>query len=391
MSRFLFVVPPFVGHINPTISVGRELAERGHEVAWVGYRDPLERLLPQDSRLLPLDPPGETGIDTQALKQRFQSVRGFKNLKLMWDEVFIPLARSMLPGVRKAAEEFRPDVLISDQQTLAGALVARSLGLTWATSATTPADRVTALGWLPKILEWIEDRLAALQLEVGLEPARVPEDSPDLVLSFVTESLTGPLPAHLTQYRLVGPAISRRPDATDFPWERLQPDIPKVLVSLGTLNAERGGEFFEKIKRALGPLPIQVILVAPQSFGPFPENFIVQPWVPQLDLLPKIDLLLSHAGSNAVCEALAHDLPLVVVPITDGQPVVAQQVANSGCGIRLSFTRSGSPEIRDAVERALTDPKFREAARRIRRSFDAAGGAARAAELLQMLARGDKP
>ena len=164
-----------------------------------------------------------------------------------------------------------------------------------------------------------------------------------------------------------------------------------MLVSLGTLNAERGGDFFEKIKHALGPLPIQVILVAPQSFGPFPENFIVQPWVPQLDLLPKIDLLLSHAGSNAVCEALAHDLPVVVVPITDGQPVVAQQVADSGCGIRLSFTRSGSPEIRDAVKQALTDPKFREAARRIRRSFDAAGGAPRAAELLQMLARGDKP
>ena len=36
MSRFLFVVPPMAGHVNPTLPVGRELAARGHEVAWAG-------------------------------------------------------------------------------------------------------------------------------------------------------------------------------------------------------------------------------------------------------------------------------------------------------------------------------------------------------------------
>ena len=36
MSRFLFVVPPLTGHINPTVAVGAELTARGHEVAWAG-------------------------------------------------------------------------------------------------------------------------------------------------------------------------------------------------------------------------------------------------------------------------------------------------------------------------------------------------------------------
>ena len=36
MSRFLFVVPPMAGHVNPTLPVGRELAARGHDVAWAG-------------------------------------------------------------------------------------------------------------------------------------------------------------------------------------------------------------------------------------------------------------------------------------------------------------------------------------------------------------------
>lgn len=386
MHKFLFVVPPFVGHINPTVSVGQELRRRGHGVAWVGFREPLVRLLPPGAELIELAIPG-SGMELSELKSRFHSVRGFHNLKLMWEEVFIPLARSTFPGVMQAAKSFQPDVLVTDQQALAGALAARKLGLTWATSAATPADRVTTLQWLPKVLNWIDDLLADLQRELNLEPVAVPEDSPDLVLEFITEELTGPATRYPSQYRMVGPAITRRPDRAGFPWERLG-DTPKVLVSLGTLNAERGHEFFGRVVDALGGLPIQAIMAAPESFGPFPDNFIVQPWVPQLELLPRIDLLLSHAGSNTVCEALAHGLPVVVLPITDGQPVVAQQVAESGCGLRLSFKRSGTADIRAAVERGLSEPSFREAAQRIKASFERAGGAPRAADLLEALAEG---
>ena len=46
MGRFLFVVPPLVGHVNPTVSVGRELAARGHRVAWTGHPEVVEPLLP---------------------------------------------------------------------------------------------------------------------------------------------------------------------------------------------------------------------------------------------------------------------------------------------------------------------------------------------------------
>jgi MGT family glycosyltransferase len=389
MARFLFVVPPFVGHINPTISVGHELTLRGHAVAWVGKADPLERLLPGEAQRFLLDAPDEEEAFS-GLRSRFQAVRGFQNLQLIWDELFIPLARLMLPGVLAAVERYRPDILISDQQTLAGALAARRLRLRWATSATTPADRVSSLKGFPKVLAWTEEKLADLQREIGLEPVAVPEDSPSLVLSFTTEALAGSDHRRDRQYRYVGPALGCRPDDTPFPWDRLRP-VPKVLVSLGTLNAERGGRFFDRLEQALGNLPIQVILVAPESFGPFPENFIVQPWVPQMRLLPTIDLLVSHAGSNAVCEALAAALPIVVVPITNDQPVVAQQVVDSGCGLRLSFRRASAAEIRTAIERGLSEPRFREAAARIRASFEAAGGAPRAADLLVSLAEPRSP
>ena len=50
MARFLFVVPPFLGHINPTLSVGRTLLERGHKVAWAGMTRLKAELLPNGGR-----------------------------------------------------------------------------------------------------------------------------------------------------------------------------------------------------------------------------------------------------------------------------------------------------------------------------------------------------
>lgn len=53
MSRYLFVVPPMAGHVNPTLAVGRELAARGHAVAWTGPDDVVGPLLPGDATFLP--------------------------------------------------------------------------------------------------------------------------------------------------------------------------------------------------------------------------------------------------------------------------------------------------------------------------------------------------
>jgi len=108
--------------------------------------------------------------------------------------------------------------------------------------------------------------------------------------------------------------------------------------------------------------------------------------LPQLALLPHMQAVVCHGGHNTVCEALAQGLPLVVLPIKDDQPVVAEQVAGAGAGLRLKFGRVRPAELREAVLRVLGDPSFRDAAAKVARSFAAAGGAPRAASLLLELA-----
>src|SRR5262249_40939291 len=223
--------------------------------------------------------------------------------------------------------------------------------------------------------------------EARLPLVRRPDLSPDLVVVFSTESFVGsptPLPSH---YRFVGPSISDRPDATPFPWEELRADVPRVFVSLGTVSADRTDAFYATVAEALGAQPMQVVLAAPpEAVENAPSNFIVRARVPQLALLPRVNAVVSHGGHNTVCEALANGLPLVVTPIRDDQPIVADQVVAAGAGLRISFGRVQAAALGAAVVRVLGEPAFRAAALRVQASFAVAGGAPLAASLIEGLA-----
>jgi MGT family glycosyltransferase len=397
--KFLFVVPPLAGHVNPTLAVAAELAARGHETAWTGPPEALTRLLPARARLFASgegtgDGPAASGPPGgyAALHGRWRDLRGVAALRFLWSQALVPLARAMVPGVERAVETYRPDVVVADQQALAGALVARRLGVPWATSATTSAEFTRPFADFPKVGGWVTDQISALlaEYETGSSAALDwdPRFSEQLVLIFSTPELVGngaEFPGH---HAYVGPAFGARPTAGDFPWRRLDPDRSRVLVSLGTLNREAGARFYACVLEAAERLRdrAQLVLAAPAALtGPVPDHVLLRDTVPQLALLPHLDAVVGHGGHNTVCEALAHGLPLVVAPIRDDQPIVAHQVVAAGAGVRVRFGRARARELYEAIDAVLGDPAYRRAARRIQASFAAAGGAAAAADRLEKL------
>ncbi len=293
----------------------------------------------------------------------------------------------MVPGVAAAGDEFTPDVMVVDQQALAGALVARRRGLRWATSATTPAELTDQYSTLPALGEWARQRVADLQPERSRSSSVDLRFSDHLVLAFTTLALVGNVCALPDHYVFVGPAIGRRAGGGQFPHAWLDPCREHLLVSLGTVNPAVGQRFFATAVEAFEPLAdrLQAILVAPPNLvDPPPDHVLVREFVPQLELLPHLHAVVSHGGHNTVCEALAHGLPLVVAPIRDDQPVIAKQVVAAGAGIRVHFGRVGAGELREAVTTVLDDPCYRIAAQRVQASF-AAGGAVLAADYLEKL------
>jgi UDP:flavonoid glycosyltransferase YjiC (YdhE family) len=392
MSRFLFVVPPLAGHINPTVSVGAELASRDHDVAWAGHAAVLAPLLPQSAEVLATDR-ALTAADLDDIAQRGQGLRGAEAFRFLWKDFIIPLAEAMLSGVEAAVERFDPDVLIVDQQAIAGAVVARRRGLRWATSATTSSELVNPFALFPMFGTWIADELREFQHRVGVPAAYATRGdlrfSDQLVLAFSTAELVGGGPFPSTWY-FAGPAIGRRPVWAEFPWPWLDSERHHVLITLGTVNAASGSRFLSAAVSAAARLEdrLQAIVVAPDGMlDATAPNVIVRSRVPQLELLPRLDAVVCHAGHNTVCESLAHGIPLIVAPIRDDQPIIAQQVVDAGAGIRLKYGRANSDEIADVLVAVLETASYREAALRIQSSFRAAGGPSGAADRLESLAR----
>jgi MGT family glycosyltransferase len=381
MSRFLFVTPPLTGHVNPTVAVGAELTARGHEVAWAGHAGLLRSLLPDSARVFPAayDP-------LEALQASGTGLNGFAALRFLWEDFIVPLAREMLPGVQAAIASFAADVVVADQQALAGAVAARRAGVAWVTSATTPAELLRPLAQVPKIETWVSEQMAAFQLEAGLRDPVDLRFSDRMVLVFTTSALMGDTSGFGKNFVFTGPALGGRTDRGSFPWDWLDPARRHLLVSLGTISGPAGQRFFRVAVEALADLGdgLQVVMAAPPAEG-VPPHILLAGHVPQLALLPRMTAVVSHGGHNTVCESLAHGLPLVVTPIRDDQSIIARQVADAGAGIRLRFARLTAAELRAGVRAVLDDPSYRDAACRVRDSFAAAGGARAAADHLEKL------
>ncbi len=370
MSRFLIVVPPLVGHINPTIGVAAQLRAQGHEVAFAGAAEVI-RALVGDAY-----PIHDCAIGDHPLRPA--DARGPAALRFLWADFLVPLAEAMVPGVHAAVAAFDPDALLVDQQALAGALVADRLGLPWATSATTSAELVDPLAGLPKVADWVHAQLADLAARYG-DP-NLGGDlrfSRSLILAFTTPALAGSVDRAVT---FVGPSIADRP-AAEFAWPADWDTA--VLVTLGTANADVGERFLSACADALAQRSVNAIVLDPAGvLGPQPPHVLLARRVPQLALLPRISAVVCHGGHNTVCEALWHGVPLVVAPIRDDQPIVADQVVAAGAGVRLRFTRANADQIGAAIDTVLGEVSFRNAARAVGESFRQAGGARAAAQAL---------
>lgn len=378
MSRFLFVTLPLPGHAYPAMAVARAVRERGHDVAWAG----------SEAFLRPLVGPDAVVYPTGMRPLRGQRDRGARSVKSLWEGFVVPFARFTLPALDRAVQAYRPDVLVNDQHALAGALVAHRHRLRWASLVVSQLELARPFRDLPRVEAWIQANLATLWTAAQLpaEPAIDLRFSPYLVLATGLAPTEAGLP---DQVRVVGPVLGGRPPDPGFRWEGRDPDRRAVLVTMGTMSQDIAADFYRRTVRALRDLGdrVQAIVVAPPEAVPDPPAHVrVVTQVPTLELMPLLDAVVCHGGQGTVCEALIHGVPLVIAPIRTDQPIVAEQVARAGAGLRVPFGRVRPEQLRSALTAVLDDPAYRNAAQRVRASLATLGGPPAAAEYLEALA-----
>jgi MGT family glycosyltransferase len=392
MAKYVFVVPPLYGHINPTLSLGNVLLKQGNEVAWIGVDadSRMKNMLPEGGILLPIEHDYDEQTIRELRKEQVNApVQGIESLKILYEVDLIPLNQFMLEGIMHHLTEYRPDVVIYDCQLFAGAVAAAKLGIPYVTSVTAPAS-IKAFDALPKLHEWENNQIIGFQKRNGISGEMRLENSASLVLVYTSKLLFGKkeLPP---VYQFVGPIIKDRPTGYDFDWKHFETmtDRPCILVSIGTtFEDEEKLPFFQKVIEAFKDENVSVIMLSePGLYKEIPANFIIRKRIPQLQILPYLNLVICHGGQNTVAETLSCGIPLIVLPIAYDQSQVASDVVQAGAGVRLKFSRFKPEDLKKTVHEILNNKEYKQNAEAIQASFKEAGGVDRAALLLENIVR----
>ena len=412
MAHFGLLCPAAASHLMVMGGLGYELQRRGHRVTLVGIPDAEPAAAEAGLGFAAIAsaecPPGTS----QAALQHIGSLSGLAAFRA----TFAQLRRSTALVLRDGPALLRNlgvDGLVVDQTSFAGPTLAEQLGLTFVSVCSAlplnpdPAVPPFHTGWGPSPSRWarlrnrvahrltarlqapIQAEIAAHRAAAGLPPLRRGAD-PHSRLAQICQ-----LPPELDFPRLARPACLHytgpltvpaiRPEVP-FPWERLT-GLPLVYASLGTIQ-NRLLDRFVTLAQACRDLDAQLVISLggggdPADLPPLPGSPLVVGQAPQLKLLQRATLTISHGGLNTVLESLAVGVPVVAIPIANDQPGVAARLAWSGAGAVVPLRQLTASRLRAAIERVLADGAVRTQAQRLQAAIQRAGGVGRAADLIE--------
>jgi MGT family glycosyltransferase len=381
MAHIAMVSIPEPGHVNPGLEVIRELVRRGHRVTYAN--DPSY---------------GEIVAGTGAELKPYRSTLPGQ----VWSgdpidslTVFLDDAVAMLPQLRAAYADDRPDLFLYD---IAGA-PARLLAERWRIPAVQlsptfvawqgyeqeTAPMVEAIrsdprgaAYYDRFSAWLSDQGSSVTDSIAFQ------GRPDRCLVLIPRVMQPH--ADRVDERVctfVGPVFGDRGS-----WARPAGAERVLLVSLGSEFTDHP-EFYRRCVAAFGDLPgwhtvLQIgrhVDVA--ALGPVPATVEVHPWVSQLAILREADAFLTHAGMGGSVEGLSCGTPMLVAPQAADQFDNADRLVELGVARRVDTATSTAAELRAALVALTGDPGVRSRASAIRDELAAESGAERAAALLE--------
>src|SRR6185437_3370976 len=145
---------------------------------------------------------------------------------------------------------------------------------------------------------------------------------------------------------------------------------------------------FRCFAEACEGLPVQLVIthgggLDERAVASFPGKPLVVSYAPQMAVLAKTCLALTHAGLNTVLDSLANGVPLIAVPITYEQPAIASRIRWSGTGCVIRLSKLSVRKLREAVQTVLSDASYTDKAQAVKCSIQRGGGAMRAADIVE--------
>lgn len=384
--RILFTFAGGSGHFEPLAPVARAAQAAGHTVAFAAQ--PVMLPVVEAAGFAAFATGGAT-LSAAPRRQALLPVDLEREDRDLAEGFARRLARERAGAVLALCADWRPDLLVCDEIDFGAVVAAERLGLPHASVLViaegslvrravvgAPLEELRAAHGLPP-----DPQLAMLSRYLVLSPCPPGFRSPAFPL---------PPTAHAIRPAAAAPA------PPETAWAPPAGAGPLVYFTLGTVFNVESGDLLERALAGLRGLPARIVAtvgreIDPAELGPQPPNVQIARYIPQAALLPHCAAVVSHGGSGSVMGALAHGLPMLLLPMGADQPRNADRCAQLGLARQLDPLAATPEDVRAAAADILADPAYRRAAGRLRDEIAGLPGPDHAVALLERLAAERRP
>lgn len=419
MARVLISTFGSSGDLNPYLAIAQVLKDRGHEPTLAtldAYGPRIER----------------RGFGFRAVRPRIEPdpaivakiMEPAKGMAFLVCELLLKQLREAYQDLGAAADELRPDLLITHPCSFAGGLVAETRGLPWLSTVLAPislfsADDPSAFERAPwllpaqrrfkpvtRLLLALGRRLTdpwmspyhALRAELGLPSGANPLFdglwSPQGLLALYSPLLGAPQrdwPANVVVTGfpvddgggMDGAPLGMPSDLARF----LDAGPPPLVFALGSAATFRPGDFFDVAAAAARDLGRRAVLVlgeAPQvEIAGGDDLFVCRSAPAFAALFPRAAVVIHQGGVGTLARALASGRPSLVVPFAFDQPDNAARAVRLGGSLSIPRRRWTRARAVRQLRRLLDDPALDHAAARIGAAIRAESGAEVAVDAIE--------
>src|SRR5215468_4216192 len=412
--RVAFLSLPVPGHLNPMTALARKYQARGHEVVFLSLPDVAPFVQAAQLSFVPCSEDAYPQGSLVKYLQRLSRLSGVEALSYTVNEMMKGYTETLFQSLPETLRKAGADAIVLDQYQPYVELIPKFLGMPYVHVSN--ALHVDYTGRSPLCFygrrpiesdETARNREEVERFRILLEPttamarqyarkARLSVDwkdpnptvSPLLWVTQTPRDFDFDCGPELPQFHYSGPwhdGHGRIP--VEFPWQRLT-GKPIVYVSMGTLQ-NGVTETFRAIAASARRLKnLQFVLaignqISPEQIGETASNVLTVAYAPQIQLLKRSSLCITHAGLNTVLEALRFGVPLLAIPITNDQPGVAARIAHKKAGLVISLEELSSADLPALITQAVEDSTLRANAGHIRESISRTDGFATAARLIE--------
>ena len=398
-----FICLNLPGHLNPMTALARQLQSRGHDVVFL--------YLPS-AHGLPCVPGNDKSDEVNATRPEVSKLSGWEAL-----EFYIPVlgkeTEKILKSLPQMVKSTGIDALVLDPIQFFAELGAIKLGIPYVSvglavyldylghtpltcydwpHATTPealARNRKGVAQFTKLA--YNEGIKAYAREAGI---KVDWDAPSDIfsqLAYITQipkEFDFEDPWLPRQFHHTGPFYDAKSrPAVDFPWDRLTGE-PLIYASMGTILNGQADVFRTVVAGVAKHKDTQLVLsigdqLDPKQLKPVPSNAIIVNQAPQLEVLERASVCITHSGLNTVLESLAHGVPQVAIPITFDQPGVAARVAAKRTGVTMPFQKLTADRLSTLLSEVLDNAEYCQNARKFQNIISKRNGLSMAADIVE--------